>query len=555
MRGLLVKNPDVNGNFSFGHKLPYYTRSLCPDCNKLLKARVYERQKKVFIKRNCPEHGVFDELYWESASEFERARRYANKSSGVGSFNVNLTKNNGSNCPFDCGLCTNHKNHSAIANIVLTNRCDLSCWYCFFYAKEGDAIYEPSLSQIDLMLSSLKKQKPVAPNAVQFTGGEPTLRQDLIKIIKLAKKKGFEHIQLNTHGINFALNPGLAKKIARAGVTTIYLSFDGVSEKTNPKNHYEVPRILEECRKANLSVVLVPAIIKGVNDSEVGEIISFALRNLDVVRGVNFQPVSFVGRMPKSLRAKERITIPCVSKLIEEQTNKTIHAKDFFSVPCIYSITDFVEALTNSRQYSLNTHFACGVATYLFVDGKKVIPLPRFFGVDSFFSYLKDSAGLIRKANARGIKIPQVFHSIRLLLNVPRFVNKKKAPSGIDLPGLLSDSLLKHDYSALGKFHSSTLFVGMMHFMDLYNYDQQRVERCQVHYAMPDGRIIPFCAFNVLPQIYRDKVQGQFSIPWDEWAKLNSNISPSDKYVRDREKFAKEKVYASVYSKEKNFWR
>lgn len=550
------KKPIVSKVFpKYGSKMPYSTRSICPECKRPVDAVVYKKGVKVYIKRKCLEHGLFDEIYWESASEFERARKFAQPSKGIDRFNVCATKNNGSNCPFDCGLCSNHHNHTALANIAVTNRCDLSCWYCFFYAKEGDPIYEPSLEKIDEMLINLRAMKPVAPNAIQFTGGEPTLRKDIIEIVKLAKKRGFDHIQLNTHGINIAHTPGLAKKLHDAGVTTLYMSFDGVSPAANPKNHFEVPRALAELKKAGIGVVLVPTLIKGVNDHEVGAIINFALNNLDVIRGVNFQPVSFVGRMPKSLREKERITIPKTTELIEKNSNGAIKQKDFFPVPCVSSITEFIESMTNNEQYTMNIHFACGEATYLFVDdNNKVIPLPEFFDVERFFGYLKVHSKNINKWREMGLSQAKYVEIARLLFEINSCLNKNKMPKNLDLAKLLFDALVLHDYTALGKFHHKTLFIGLMHFMDLYNYDQQRVERCGIHYAMPDGRIIPFCAFNVLPELYRDKVQRQYSLTWDEWSKLNPSKDIKYKYKRDAKKLSSEKVYKQYYT-EGNFFK
>ncbi len=535
---------------NYGANLPYNTKSICPECKRVLDAMVYEKNGNVFLKRNCPEHGVFDELYWDSVEQFNKAKKYASHSRGLLNNNVGLTKNTGSNCPFDCGLCSNHHSHTALANIAVTNRCDLSCWYCFFYAKAGDPIYEPSVEQIRLMLKNLKNEKPVPCNAIQLTGGEPTLRDDLFDIIRIAKEEGFEHIQLNTTGMTIAFNEGYAKKLRKAGVSTLYVSFDGTTPITNPKNHFEMPKTIEECRKAGLGVVLVPTLIKGVNDNDIGNIIDFALRNIDVVRGIDFQPVSFVGRMPKSQRVKQRITIPKAIELIEKQTKGKIKERDFFAIPCVSSITNFVEVMTNNSQYSLDNHFACGSATYLFIDEKNnVLPLPEFVNVDGLFAFLRERVNAIKSGKNKKVE------TAKLLLKINSFINQEKKPKNLNIAKLLFDALVKHDYSALGKFHTNSLFIGMMHFMDSYNYDQQRVERCNIHYAMPDGRIVPFCAFNVVPELYRDKVQKQYSVSWEEFEKnyKGKSKNPLSKYKRNEDSLKNDSSYKNIYVKNKFF--
>lgn len=529
----------------YAKKLPIETRTLCPECKKPLKGIIYEKNNKVYIKRTCKDHGLFDEIYWENAAYYNSARRFAAKSKGIKNPNVGfLVNNDGTNCPFDCGLCSNHHTHTGLSNVVVTNRCDLNCWYCFFYAKEGDPIYEPTVKQLRNLFRNLRNEKPIANNAIQLTGGEPTLREDLIEIVKAAKEEGFNHIQLNTHAINAAFNEEIAKKVKAAGVNTVYMSFDGVTPKTNPKNHWEAALALDNFRKADLGVVLVPTVINTVNDFELGNIINFALNNVDIVRGVNFQPVSIVGRMPKKLRDMQRITIPGVIKKIEEQTNGIISLEDFYPVPCVMPFSNFVEALTEKPQYELSIHFACGTATYLFLDDNKVIPITRFIDVEGLFEYLNEQANEIKKTK---IGILKKAKAAKLLLKINEFIDRKKQPKNINIAKLLFDAIIKHDYSALGELHKKTLFIGLMHFMDPYNYDQMRVERCDIHYAMPDGRIVPFCAFNVIPEIYRDKIQRQYSIPFEEWQKRNKGKNALMKYKRDIESLSKNPAYKKAY--------
>jgi 7,8-dihydro-6-hydroxymethylpterin dimethyltransferase len=498
------------------------TRSLCPECIKIIPAEIFERDGKVWISKSCPEHGDFEELYWGDYEMYKKATRFAHDGKGI----ANPNSKEESQCPMNCGLCKNHKSQTALGNIVVTNRCDLQCFYCFFYAKAMGYVYEPTKEQIRGMLRSMRNEKPVPCNAVQLTGGEPTSREDIVDIIKMAKEEGYDHIQLNTNGIRFSQSLEFAKKVKEAGVNTLYLSFDGTTPQTNPKNHWEIPKILDNCRKADIGIVLVPTVINTVNDQDIGNIVNFGIKNIDIVRAVNLQPVSLVGKIAKADRKKFRITIPDVIKRLEEQTNGMITKEDFYPVPTVAPVTHFVEALLRRPQYELTSHPACGMATYIFLDGDKVVPLPRFVDIEGLLSYLDEKAQEINKGGNRMIT------SVKVLSKIGSFIDKEKQPKGLDLKSILFNALVKHNYDALGVFHHKSMLIGMMHFMDLYNYDIERVQRCCVHYAQPDGRIIPFCTFNPIPGPYRDAIQEKFSVSIPEWEKKTGKKLEDDLYKR-----------------------
>src|SRR6266704_2000888 len=418
------------------------TQSVCPECNRILPATVFAREGKVFMTKTCPEHGETEELYFGSYDMYQKFATYWSDGKGTHAPNVPIES---CACPANCGLCSNHLSHTGLANIIVTNRCDLTCWYCFFYVKkglEGAYVYEPSMDQVREMVRALKAERPVPGNSLQITGGEPTLRPELPEIVRIIKEEGVDHIQLNTNGINLALNPNLAHTLRDNGLSNLYMSFDGVSPKTNPKNHWEAPYTIKSCRKDNLGVVLVPTVIKSINDHELGGILRFAQRNIDIVRAISYQPVSLTGRMKKQEREKYRITIPDCIERIEEQTNGEIPRDAWFPVPSCSPVTHFVEAFT-------------------------------------------------------------------------------KQPAGLNLSKLLVGALLKHDYSSVGQFHIRSMFLGMMHFQDKYNQDEERLQRCDIHYLTPDMRIIPFCSFNVIPEWYRDRIQKKYGITVDEWEKKN----------------------------------
>ncbi|MEM1781104.1 MAG: radical SAM protein [Nitrososphaerota archaeon] len=499
------------------------TLSICPECNALIRAEIIEADDKIYITKVCPSHGEFTELCFGSAKMYHRFKRYAHDGKGVATPNIvkeSIT------CPFDCGLCPSHLSHTALANIVVTNRCDLYCWYCFFFAERAGYVYEPSIDEIRDMVRVLRSMRPVACNAVQLTGGEPCLRDDLPEIIRVIKEEGVDFVQLNTNGIRLARDFEFFRKVKEAGLSTLYLSFDGVTPKTNPKNHWEAPSVLDNARRLGVGVVLVPTIIRTVNDHELGDIIRFGFRNLDVIRSVNFQPVSLVGRMPRSERERFRITIPDCIKRIEEQTGGQIPEDAWFPVPSCTPVTHLIEAITGKPQYELSTHFACGAGTYVFKDGDRMIPITEFVDVDGLLNYIHDVADRI-KAGAN-----KYISALKLLWKFSSFIDERKAPSGLNIRRMLFNIFIKHNYSSVGEWHLRSLFIGMMHFQDKYNYDVERVRRCCIHYLVPGGKIIPFCAFNVIPELYRDPIQKEHGIPIEEWERRTGRKLSDDLYRR-----------------------
>ncbi len=504
-------------------KLVTKTRSICPECNRILPADVVEEDGKIKIYKTCPKHGEFDDLYFGDAEMYYKFARWLHDGKGTGNPNVEMPK---CACPANCGLCSSHLSHSGLANLVITNRCDLHCWYCFFYAEKAGYIYEPTLDQIREMAEALKAERPVPGNSIQITGGEPTLRDDLPDIIRIIKQAGVDHVQLNTNGIRLSHDLEYFRKLKEAGVSNLYMSFDGVTPKTNPKNHWEVPKVLENARKVGVGIVLVPTVIKSVNDHELGDIIRFGFKNIDVIRAVNFQPVSLTGRMPKKEREKYRITIPDCIIRIEEQTNGEIPRDAWFPVPACTPLTHFIEALTRRAHYELSIHFACGAGTYVFKDGDKMIPITEFVDIEGLIKYLQDKTEEIEAGKNRW------WVATKVLFNLGKFINEKKQPSGMNLKRMLYDIMIKHDYSSVGKWHLRSMFLGMMHFMDKYNHDEERLRRCDIHYLTPDMRIIPFCAFNVIPEWYRDRIQAQYGIPIEEWERRTGRKLKDDFYKR-----------------------
>ena len=434
---------------------------------------------------------------------------------------------------------------------------------CFFFAEKSGFVYEPTIEQIKFMVESYLKQG-VTP-AIQLTGGEPTIREDIVEIVKMLKEMGIKHLQLNTNITKFAklyLNEGeeaavaFAKALREAGVNTIYMSFDGITPKANPKNHWEVPFAFDAFRKAGMtSVVLVPVVIRGMNTDELGDIIKFAALNMDIVRAVNFQPVSLTGMIKRGERQKLRVTMYDVVKLIEEQTNGQITVNDWYPVPVSVAVSEFAESLAGRFKFEMANHPECGVGTYIYVKKEKntgeieYIPISRMIDVEAFFDYLLEKAKELESGKSKALV------GTKILFNIStKFIKWSEVPLELkkDLPKLLLEIFTKQSYEALGEWHYKFMFLGMMHFMDLYNYDVERVMRCNIHYLMPDGRVVPFCTFNVLNDVYRDYVQKKYMYTLDEWKKLKgeNTIGEAVKYRRNLElikKLTSHPLYLKTY--------
>jgi uncharacterized radical SAM superfamily Fe-S cluster-containing enzyme len=363
---------------------------------------------------------------------------------------------------------------------------------------------------------------PVPCPSVQFSGGEPTLRQDLPEIIALARKMGFSQIQIATNGLILAEDLDLCRALERSGLNTVYLQFDGVTAAP-----YEVVRgrdvfpqklqALENFRRAHMtSSVLVPTLVRGVNDHQVGDIVRFASKNLDIVKGVNFQPISFSGRIEAVAREAQRITIPDLLLLLEEQTAGEVSREDFYPIPFVVPFSRLLGARQGSTELAFTVHPCCGAATYIFSYNDHLIPITRFVDVEGLYELIKSEA-----ENYDGTLLGQLKLKGRMLRELPKFVDESRAPDDLNLTRMLLGVFRNGTRESLKEFHNKTLFVGAMHFQDAYNLDTERLRRCGVHYATPDGRIIPFCAYNTL---HRRGVEDRFSRP------LN-HIMPSYRHV------------------------
>jgi 7,8-dihydro-6-hydroxymethylpterin dimethyltransferase len=510
------------------------TESVCPiDANqgdwRRIEAKLWidRSRNEVWITKHCERHGEFQDLISTDIDDYLRAEKFAQLGTGV-QHPISYAEGE---CPTRCGLCFEHESKTVLAIIDVTNRCNMKCPVCFANAGAAGYLYEPTIDQIERMLSAAAEVNlPKEIHAVQLSGGEPTVRDDLPEIIRLVKRHGINHIEVNTNGLKVGdpeRGPGYLKILVDAGVSTLYLQFDGLT--ADPRLVSRVPvsdgagrsmpgggrklaeyytkrqmNVVRNARKVGFaSVVLVVTLQRGVNDDQMGDILRYAGENSDVVRCVNFQPISMAGRMDRNKIREVRITNADVVKGVERQTGGQIRASDFYPIPVEVPLATYIELVRGKADHydRFSTHAQCGRATLVYVgrkDGEVTFdPITRHMNPEKLYASLD-------RASRRG----RVAGSLTGVLGFLRHTDSRLKRD------MVAPILLKGNYVGTGDFMRKVLMIGDMHFMDAYNFDFQRVHKCAIHYLVPDERfgvrVIPFCTMN---NFHRPQVERRFSVP------------------------------------------
>jgi uncharacterized radical SAM superfamily Fe-S cluster-containing enzyme len=429
------------------------TESLCPVCLARIEAELLGQEDGVYLTKVCPDHGAFTTIVWRAAADsYTTWGKCSVDAGGPERVLTQVTRG----CPYDCGPCSAHTEGVCLALIEVTSRCNVACPVCFASSGEnGDK--EPGLDILERRFRTILACCGPAP--VQLSGGEPTVREDLPEIVALGRDLGFDMIQINTNGVRLAEDCGYLERLRIYGTKVLYLQFDGVTDdvyvaiRGTPLIDTKT-KVLENCSKVGLGVVLVPTIIPGVNDSQIGAIVRFAKQWMPVVRGVHFQPVSYFGRYPYSPDNKGRITIPEVLTALEVQTAGEIRAVDF------------------KPRISKDGH--CAFSGF-FILGDR--------------DFLTSAASASARTNP-----PKPAPAVRA------FLGKYWSPATnhyscqpCSCTGAPQESLSD---DLLDWVQTRSLTISGMPFQDVWNIDLQRLAGCCI-YVATDNRLVPFCAYYV----------------------------------------------------------
>ena len=438
------------------------TISMCPECMETIRAKIIIKDGAVYIKKNCIKHGEQLELLEEDA-EYHLRKRYYDKP-GTPCKTQTIVKDG---CPFDCGLCPEHDQHSCIALIEVTQNCDLKCNVCYADSDKGDFL---SLEKIEQMMDFWKDSEYGNAEILQFSGGEPTTHPQIIEIIKMARLKEFKYIMLNTNGLRIANDEDFVFELSKfSGGFEVYLQFDGFRNQTH--NYFRGKDLMQVKKKAidNLTKYKIPTTLvctveKGINDDEVGQIVEYGV-NTKYIRGINFQPISYLGRIHKT-NIHDRITLSGIINKIEKQTNGMILKDDFIPLPC------------NVERVAI---------TYLFKTEKGFIPITRNSKINKYIPFVSNTF-LFNVEDMLKESTDGLIFGMCKCMNFLKDFNKF----------IPLNFMSKSKEDRIKYVDENTFRISISSFLDAYNFDIKSMQKECVHVITEDLRKIPFSAYNLI---------------------------------------------------------
>jgi 7,8-dihydro-6-hydroxymethylpterin dimethyltransferase len=442
--------------------------SICSTCYRKVEGKIVFEDGNVYLLKRCPQHGAEKVLVADDIEYYRRCREVFIKPPEM-PLRYNTPVKWG--CPYDCGLCSDHEQHSCLTLVEICDYCNLTCPIC--YAESGPARQQfRSLEQIEAMFDAVVRNEG-EPDVVQISGGEPTLHPDFFKVLELAKARPIRHLMVNTNGIRIAQDEDFAAQLAEFMPDfEIYLQFDSFkAEALQELRGADLRRIreqaLERLNRLGVSTTLVVTLKKGLNDDEIGPIIDFALKQ-PCVRGVTLQPIQAAGRTENYDPARDRLTLTEVRRRILEQTT-VFQPEDIIPVPC---------------------HPDSLAMAYALKLGDIVTPLTG----------LIDPQVLIN--GRRNTIIYEQDDDVRAAIFKLFATNHSPQSSAATLRDLLCCLPMAAVPDGLG--YQNLFRVIIMQFIDAYDFDVRSVKKSCVHIVHPDGRLIPFDTYNLF---YRDGLE------------------------------------------------
>jgi 7,8-dihydro-6-hydroxymethylpterin dimethyltransferase len=440
------------------------TRSLCPHCRRVVEAKIIVRDKRVYFRKQCPDHGTVEDFVCSDVAYYDR-HEFDQPARTPRHYGTDADRG----CPLDCGLCPEHEQHTCIALIEVTSNCNLRCPMCF--AESGPGGTNIDFATYRKMVDRYVHLEGVA-DVLQLSGGEPTLHPDLVRMVRYAYEQPIQVVMVNTNGIRLARDPGLVDQLAAMkDRLEIYLQVDGFDDATSERLRGErlvetKLKALDNLERAGIRSTLVCTVEHTTNLHEVGRILRFGLERRGV-RGVSYQLATYCGRHLPAAELEQRVTMPDLAKALVAQTDRLLAETDFYPLPC--------------------AHPNCHLMAYLYRGGSRPVPVSRLIDVTKHMDLVANSI---------------VYTPHRAKQIVARAIDASGncgcGPEGC-APAAADDFAAKALAETLTG--ADVFRVTLTAFLDAHTFDTRRVMKCCLAHVLPSGHVVPFCAYNTL---YRD---------------------------------------------------
>lgn len=455
------------------------TRSICPVCKTTIDAEVNVKENKVYMRKRCPEHGWFEALIFSDYEMYRDFERYNKPGDIPLEFQTKVSKG----CPSDCGLCPEHKQHTCLAIMEITEMCNMQCPVCFSSSGPVKGMHHKTMDEINRMINTIERSEGVA-NVIMISGGEPTVHPNFLRIIERLQDAKVKKIIINSNGLKFANSEQLCKDISETGDNiSIYLQFDGFDSKTNeyirndPDLLPKKLQAIENLSKYKIGMNLVMTIKKGINDHEIGEMVRF-MHNTPSIGGLSLQPFFAEGRYSE-YDPMDHTTMPDVIHAIVDQTDNMYEKSDFFPIPCPYP--------------------HCSAITFSYNDPKtnEFFTIPRLVNVDNYLDFFRNT--VIPDFNEELMDALTSIFSFSTVSGTHDMIEGFCNACGIEFN-------FDEVQDTLGHYLENVKMITIKPFMNSWDFDVRRIMKCCVHQVTEDNKLIPFCAYNT---IYREKYQSK----------------------------------------------
>jgi 7,8-dihydro-6-hydroxymethylpterin dimethyltransferase len=458
-----------------------FSRGLCPQCRKPVDGVRIIRNGKVYLRKQCPDHGQSEGLISGDVEWFLKSLTYIKE----GSIPLKHSTEVKDGCPTDCGLCPDHEQHSCLPIIEITNHCNLECPICIVQNRHN---YNMTKEEFGKILDGLVEKEGTL-ETINLSGGEPTLHPLFFEFLDMARAKTeISRVSVSTNGLRCATDSAFCEELAKRKVY-ISLQLDAMSNpalrvlRGGGDQRSAKEKALNNLEKAGVRTTIVSTVAKGVNDHLIGETIKL-LYERDFILSLTFQPAAYTGYGGDHFAPHDPmnvVTIPDVVNAAEAQTNGMLKKSDFLPLPC--------------------SHPGCFGLTYLLKTDEGFIPFPRFLELQKYLELLTNRGTIRPDANLEGaIKgaIDDMWTSAGQVPDAKKILGSLKKAIFLMYP---EDKALElEERLHIGESLVKTVFIHA--FMDVHTFEVDRIKKCCTHYALPDGRLMPGCAYNLL---YRDK--------------------------------------------------